>query len=143
MVLLDKEQIMEIIPHRDPFLFVDEVTALEPGKKCVARRIIDENDFWFSGHFPSYPITPQSIILEMLMQTNAICTGSIAEYKGKIAYFSKMDKVRFRRQVSAGETITLTVDIDKLKGNSGTSKAVAAVNNEIVCTAELTFIFKK
>ena len=143
MVLLNKEQIKEIIPHREPFLLVDEVTALEPGVKCIARTYIKEDDFWFVGHFPSFPVTPGVLIIEMLAQAGAICIGSLPENKGKIALFAKIDKAKFRRQVLPGEVLTLEVTMTRMRSSVGIGKAVAKVDNEVAASAELTFAFQE
>lgn len=143
MVLLDKEQIKEIIPHRDPFLLIDEIVALEPGVKCTARTYIKEEDYWFKGHFPTYPVTPGVLIIEMLAQAGAVCVGSMEEHKGKIALFSKIEKAKFRRQVVPGDVLTLEIEMTKLRKILGVGKAVAKVGDEVACTAELTFMFQE
>lgn len=143
MVLLDKEQIKQVIPHREPFLLIDEVIALEPGKKCIARAYMTEDKFWFQGHFPDYPVTPGVLIIEMLAQTGAVCAGSLPENKGKIALFAKIDDAKFRRQVLPGETITLEVNLIKFKHGVGVGKALASVEGEKAVTATLTFAFQK
>lgn len=143
MVLLNKEQIKEIIPHREPFLLIDEVIALEPGKKCIARAYIQQEDFWFEGHFPGYPVTPGVLMIEMLAQAGAVCAGSVPENKGKIALFAKIDKAKFRRQVIPGDVLTLEVEMVKMKGSIGVGKAVATVDGEKAVTCELTFAFQK
>lgn len=143
MVLLNKEQIKEIIPHREPFLLVDEVTALEPGVKCIARTYIKEDDFWFAGHFPNFPVTPGVLIIEMLAQTGAICIGSLPENKGKIALFAKLDKAKFRRQILPGEVVTLEVTMTRMRSSVGVGKAVAKVDDEVAASAELTFAFQE
>lgn len=142
MVLLNKEQIKEIIPHREPFLLVDEVIALEPGVKCIAQTTVKETDFWVPGHFPGYPVLPGVLLVEMLAQTGAICTGSLADHKGKIALFAKIDKCKFRRQIVVGDVINLEVNIAKMRDTLGVGKAVAKVGDEIACTCELTFAYQ-
>ena len=143
MVLLNREQIKGIIPHREPFLLIDEVVALEPGKKCIAKTYIKEGDFWFAGHFPNCPITPGVLMIEMLAQTGAVCVGSLSENQGKIALFAKIDKAKFRRQVVPGDVLTLTIEMVKMKAGVGVGKAVAAVGDDIAVTCELTFAFQK
>lgn len=143
MVLLNKEQIKNVIPHREPFLLIDEVTALEPGVKCIARTHITEDEFWFPGHFPNFPVTPGVLIIEMLAQTGAVCIGSLPEYKGKIALFAKIDKARFRRQVLPGDTIELEVTMTRMRSSMGVGKAVATVDGEEAASAEITFAFQK
>ena len=92
MALLDKNQIMEIIPHRDPFLLIDEVEELEIGKRVVAKKFIAPDSFWFRGHFPEHPVTPGVLIVEMLAQAGAVCALAMPENKGKIAFFAGIDK---------------------------------------------------
>jgi len=143
MVLLNKEQIKEVIPHREPFLLIDEVIALEPGKKCIARKYVSADDFWFAGHFPDMPVTPGVLIVEMLAQTGAVCAGSLPENRGKVALFAKIEKCRFRRQVLPGDVLTLTVAMKKLKAGVGVGEAFATVDGEKAVTCELTFAFQK
>jgi len=143
MVLLNKEQIKEVIPHREPFLLIDEVIALEPGKKCIARKYVSADDFWFAGHFPDMPVTPGVLIVEMLAQTGAVCAGSLPENRGKVALFAKIEKCRFRRQVLPGDVLTLTVAMKKLKAGVGVGEALATVDGEKAVTCELTFAFQK
>lgn len=143
LVLLNKEQIKEIIPHREPFLLIDEVVALEPGVKAVAKTYIREDDFWFAGHFPDFPVTPGVLIIEMLAQTGAVCAGSLPENKGKIALFAKIDKARFRRQVLPGDVLTLEVTMARMRKSVGIGKAIATVDGEEAASAELTFAFQE
>lgn len=143
MILLDKEQIKEIIPHRDPFLLIDEVVALEPGKKCIARKYIAEDSWWFTGHFPGMPVTPGVLLIEMLAQAGAVCAGTVPENKGRVALFAKLDKARFRRQVLPGDTVTLEVELVKLRKSVGVGEAVATVDGERALTCEMTFAFGK
>lgn len=143
MVLLNKEEIKEVIPHREPFLLIDEIIALDPGKKCVARKYIKDDDFWFAGHFPSMPVTPGVLMVEMLAQTGAVCVGVLPENKGKIGLFAKIDNARFRRQVVPGDVLELAVDMVKFRSGMGVAKAVATVNGERAVTADLTFAFAK
>jgi len=143
MVILDKEQIKEIIPHRAPFLLIDEVTELEPGVKCTARTYIREDDFWFKGHFPEMPVTPGVLIVEMLAQTGAVCAGTVPENKGKIALFAKIDNAKFRRQVVPGDVLTLQIEIIKMKASVGVGRAIATVDGQKAVTCDLTFAFQR
>lgn len=138
-VLLNKEQIKEIIPHRDPFLLIDEVLEMEVGVKIKARKYIKEDDFWFKGHFPDYPVTPGVLMIEMLAQAGAVCMLSKPEYKGKIAFFGGIDKAKFRRQVFPGDVLDLEVEIIKVRGPVGTGKALATVDGQRAVSCEITF----
>ncbi len=141
-VLLNKEQIMEIIPHRDPFLLIDEVLEMEAGKKIVALKHIKEDEYWFKGHFPEYPVTPGVLIIEMLAQAGAVCMLSIEEHKGKIGFLGGVNNAKFRRQVLPGETLRLEVEMIKIRGAIGIGKAVATVNGEKAVSAEISFALK-
>lgn len=143
MVLLNKEEIKEIIPHREPFLLIDEITALDPGKKCVAVKHISADDFWFQGHFPGMPVTPGVLMIEMLAQAGAVCVGSMPENKGKIGLFAKIDNAKFRRQVVPGDELVLEITMTKIKASVGVAKALATVGGEKAVTADLTFAFSK
>lgn len=141
-VLMNQEQIKEIIPHRDPFLLIDEILEIEEGVRVVAMKHIKEDEFWFKGHFPGQPVTPGVLMLEMLAQAGAVAMLSIPENKGKIGFFGGINDVKFRRMVYPGEDLRLEVEIIKKKGPVGVGKAVATVEGEKAVSAEITFIIK-
>lgn len=143
MALYNKEQIMEIIPHRDPFLLIDEVEELEVGRRVVATKFISPDSFWFRGHFPGHPVTPGVLIIEMLAQAGAVCALSMPENQGKIAFFAGIDKAKFRRQVLPGDTLRLEVEMLRVRGNFGMGKGTATVGGERAASAEITFALMK
>ncbi len=142
-VLMNREQIMEVIPHRDPFLLIDEVLEMEVGQSVKARKYMREDDYWFKGHFPEKPVTPGVLMVEMLAQAGAVCILSQPEFKGKIALFAGIDKVKFRRQVVPGDALDLEVEIISQRGPIGIGKAVASVDGQKAVTCEIKFAVEK
>ena len=137
--MLNKEQIMEILPHRQPFLLIDAVEELEPGKRAVARKCVSYNEPYFGGHFPGEPVMPGVLIVEALAQTGAVAILGKDENRGKTAYFASINSAKFKRKVVPGDILTLETEIIKVKGPIGVGKATAKVGDEIACIAELTF----
>lgn len=139
-ILMNKEQIKEIIPHRDPFLLIDEIVEMEVGVKVKARKYIKEDEFWFKGHFPDYPVTPGVLMIEMLAQAGAVCMLSKPEFKGKIGLFGGIDKAKFRRQVVPGDVLDLEVEVIKQRGPVATCKGLASVGGEKAVSCEITCV---
>ncbi len=139
MTTLSREQIKEIIPHRDPFLFLDEVVELVPGKRAVALKEVRPEEPHFQGHFPGEPIMPGVLIVEALAQAGAVAALSLPENKGKLVLFAGIDGVRFKRQVVPGDTLKLEVEMTRMRGVIGKAEAKATVGGELACRAELTF----
>ncbi|MBU5594359.1 3-hydroxyacyl-ACP dehydratase FabZ [Amphibacillus sp. MSJ-3] len=137
--MLDIEQIKATIPHRYPFLLVDEIIEVEEGKRVVAKKNVTINEPFFQGHFPDYPVMPGVLIVEALAQAGAVAMLSKEENKGKIGFLAGIDKCRFKRQVKPGDTLRLEVEITRLKGPIGKGKAKATVDGEIACEAEIMF----
>lgn len=137
---LTTKEIMDIIPHRQPFLLIDTVEELEPGVRATAKKCVTYNEPFFGGHFPEEPVMPGVLIVEALAQTGAVAILSKPENKGKIAYFGAINNARFKTKVVPGDVLTLEVEIIKAKGPVGVGKAVAR-NQEgrVAVSAELTF----
>jgi 3-hydroxyacyl-[acyl-carrier-protein] dehydratase len=138
---LGKAQIEEILPHRDPFLLIDEVVELEPGAKVVARRRVTEADC--AGHFPGNPIMPGVKMVEALAQAGAVAVLSEEENRGKLALFAGIDDVRFKRIVRPGEELELTCELETVRGPVGRGKARATVEGELAVRGTLTFAVDK
>lgn len=139
MLLLDATQIKEIIPHRYPFLLVDRIIELEPGKRAVGIKNVTINEPFFQGHFPDYPVMPGVLIAEALAQVGAVAMLSLDEYKGKIGFFAGIDQFRFREQVKPGDTLQLELEITRLKGMIAKAKGKALVADKVVAEGELMF----
>ena len=137
--MLNKEEIKNIIPQRDPFLMIDEIEDVKTGESAIAYKNVDESEWYFKGHFPGNPIMPGVLICEALAQTGAVAILSLEENKGKNALFGGIDKVRFKKQVVPGDRLKLEVSIIKRKGPIGVGKAVASVDGKVVAKGELTF----
>lgn len=139
MSIMNTQQIMDILPHRSPFLLIDTVEELQPGVKCVAKKNVTMNEPHFRGHFPGNPVMPGVLIIEALAQTGAVAILCQDEWKGKTAYFAGINNAKFKQKVVPGDTLELTTEIIKVKGPIGVGKAVARVNGKVACMAELTF----
>ncbi|AUS10192.1 3-hydroxyacyl-[acyl-carrier-protein] dehydratase FabZ [Laceyella sacchari] len=135
----DVKQIQEIIPHRYPFLLVDRIVEWEPGKRAVGIKNVTVNEPFFQGHFPDYPVMPGVLIIEALAQVGAVIVLGLEENKGKLAFFAGIDKVRFREQVKPGDTLTLEVEMIRLRGSMGKGKGIARVGDKVVAEGELMF----
>ncbi|HEY5560365.1 MAG TPA: 3-hydroxyacyl-ACP dehydratase FabZ [Clostridiaceae bacterium] len=137
--MLNVKEIMEIIPHRYPFLLIDKIETLEPGVRAVGYKNVTFNEYFFQGHFPAEPVMPGVLIIEALAQVGAVSMLSIEEYKGKTGYFTGIDKAKFRKKVVPGDTLRLEVEIIKRRGPIGIGKAIAYVGDKKVAEAELSF----
>jgi 3-hydroxyacyl-[acyl-carrier-protein] dehydratase len=136
-------EIMQVIPHRYPFLLIDRVIEIEPGVRVVAIKNVTANEPQFTGHFPGRPIMPGVLMIEALAQAGAAVVLSLPENRGKLALFAGVDECRFRRTVIPGDTLRLEVTVEKLQRLFGRARAVATVNGEVAVEAVLSFIIPK
>lgn len=137
--MLNKEQIKQIIPQREPFLMIDEVESYIPGENATAYKNVLEDEYYFKGHFPGNPIMPGVLMVEALAQTGAVAILSMEENQGKNALFGGIDKLKFKKQVVPGDKLKLEVKIIKKKGPIGIGEAIATVDGKIAVKGELTF----
>lgn len=141
--MLDIANIEKLLPHRYPFLLVDRITEMEPGKRIVGLKNVTVNEPFFQGHFPDKPVMPGVLIIEAMAQVGAAGILALPEFQGKIALFAGIDKARFRRQVVPGDQLRIEVNVLKLRGSVGKSEAKAYVGEDLVAEAELMFGVEK
>lgn len=132
-------EIMKILPHRDPFLFVDKIVSLEKGKRIVGIKNVTINDYFFKGHFPGKPVMPGVLIVEAMAQVGGVMMLSSEENRGKIAYFMSADNVKFRKTVVPGDQLVMEVEAGKVKARTGKVHAQATVDGKVVAEADLMF----
>lgn len=141
--MLTQDELQKILPHRYPFLLVDRIEEMEPGQRVVGIKNVSVNEPYFQGHFPGKPVMPGVLIIEAMAQVGAAAILSLPEFQGKIALFAGIDKARFRRQVVPGDQLRIEVNVLKLRGTVGKSKAEAFVGEHLVAEAELMFGIEK
>nr|WP_260697399.1 3-hydroxyacyl-ACP dehydratase FabZ [Enterococcus mundtii] len=134
------QEIKEIIPHRYPLLLIDRVEEIVEGERIVAKKNVTINEPFFQGHFPEEPVMPGVLIVEAMAQAGAVALLSLEQFKGKTAYFGRLDKAKFRKKVTPGDTLILEVEITKIKSSAGIGKGIAKVDGKKVAEAELTFM---
>lgn len=139
MSVYTTKEIMEIIPHRTPFLLIDTIEELEPGVRAVGKKCVSFNEPYFAGHFPGNPVMPGVLIIEALAQVGAVALLGLDQWKGKTAYFVGINNAKFKQKVLPGDVLMLETMITKVKGPMGMGEAVASVNGKLVAKAELTF----
>lgn len=139
MSVLTTKEIMEIIPHRQPFLLIDTIEELEEGKRAVGKKCVSYNEPFFAGHFPQEPVMPGVLIVEAMAQVGAVALLSKEEFKGKTAYFGGINSAKFKQKVVPGDVLILELEITKQKGPIGIGTGKAYVDGKLVTQAELTF----
>jgi UDP-3-O-[3-hydroxymyristoyl] N-acetylglucosamine deacetylase/3-hydroxyacyl-[acyl-carrier-protein] dehydratase len=136
---LGREEIMQILPHRDPFLFVDKIIALEQGKHATGIKYVTKDDYFFKGHFPGKPVMPGVLIVEAMAQVGGVMMLAPQENRGKLAYFLAADNIKFRKTVVPGDDLVLDVEAGRIKSKTGQVHGKALVNGKIVAEADLMF----
>ncbi len=130
----------EIIPHRAPFLFVDEIIELKPGESAKGRWNLTGDEEFFAGHFPGRPTLPGVLMVEAIAQMGAVALLGGGSHQGKLALFGGVDKVRFRRQVEPGDVLDLEIELGRMSARAGKGHGRASVNGETACEADLLFV---
>ena len=130
--------IMELIPHRPPFLLVDDIVELEPGKRVVGRREIRADDWWFAGHFPERPVMPGVLTVEAIAQCGAVAVLADAANAGKIPFFAGIDDCRFKRVVAPGDVLELECEFLRIRGPIAKGQGRATVDGDVAAEAMLT-----
>lgn len=138
-MLMDKEQIKGIIPHREPFLLVDRIVEYEEGRRAVGEWSLTGDEYFFKGHFPGEPILPGALMVESLAQVGCVVILNKPENKGKIVLFAGIDKIRFKSIARPGDTLRLEVELTKIKGPIGLGAVKATVDGQIAAQGELMF----
>jgi 3-hydroxyacyl-[acyl-carrier-protein] dehydratase len=133
-----RDVIERLIPHRPPFLLVDEILELEPGKRVVGRREVRADDWWFAGHFPGRPVMPGVLTIEAIAQAGAVAVLADAANTGKVPFFAGIDDCRFKRVVEPGDVLTLECEFTRVRGPLAKGQGRALVGEEVAAEALLT-----
>jgi 3-hydroxyacyl-[acyl-carrier-protein] dehydratase len=141
--MLDINDIQSILQHRYPFLLVDRVLEIEPGRRAVGLKNVTVNEAYFNGHFPGKPIMPGVLIVEAMAQVGGILLLASSHNEGKLALFGGMDKVRFRKPVVPGDQLITEVTIERCRGDIGKVRVEGRVDDQVVAEGEYLFVLIK
>lgn len=130
----------DLLPHRPPFLFVDEILSIEPGLAAQARWTLTGEEWFFGGHFPGRPTLPGVLMCEALAQTGALAILVEPRFAGRLPLFGGIDEARFRRQVVPGDTLTMEVTLGRMSARAGRGSGVARVGDDVACACDLFFV---
>lgn len=136
---MGREDIENIIPHREPFLLIDKVIDTEPAKRIKAIKYVRREEYYFKGHFPSDPIMPGVLIVEAIAQAGAVSLLMLPENKGKLVLFAGIDKARFKKIVRPGDELVIEVEMENFRRNIGKARGRAMVGGDIACTVDIMF----
>ena len=136
---LDSLAIRKIIPHRYPFLLIDRIIELEPGKRAVGIKNVTANEPFFQGHFPEFPVMPGVLIVEAMAQVGAVAMLCQPEYRNQIAMFAGIDNVRFKKQVVPGDQLRFEVVLGQIRRTIGTGSGTATVDGQLACKGDIMF----
>ena len=131
----------DILPHRPPFLFLDEILELTPAEYGKARWTLSGDEFWFPGHFPGRPTLPGVLMCEAIAQMGAYTVLTDPDrYPGKLPLFGGLNKAKFRKQVGPGDTVEVEADIHQLSARSGKGSGRVLLDGDVACSADIMFI---
>jgi 3-hydroxyacyl-[acyl-carrier-protein] dehydratase len=136
---IDIQGILELLPHRYPFLLIDRIVEFEPTKRLVAIKNVTMNEPFFQGHFPNYPIMPGVLVIEAMAQAGAvIMLAALPDRKNKLAVFTSVERAKFRRPVTPGDQLRIEVEVLSFRTRAGRISGKAYVDGKLACEATLT-----
>lgn len=137
------EEIMQILPHRYPFLLVDRIIKIVPGQQATGLKNITINEPYFAGHFPGHPVVPGVLLIEAMAQVGACALLGMEEYQDCLPFLAGVDRARFKRPALPGDTLHITTELLKIRGSFGKGKGQVKVGEEVICAAEFMFALSR